>query len=194
MPKRRRHSFSLQTLPDGEEEALRQVFYGNDSPGNLPADLMQPLFSAMVLMQLGPLRAEIDRLDASHPGAPQRAMVLVDSPQPKNSQVFIRGNPNRLGEEVPRQFLAILAGDKREPFTRGSGRLELARAIASRENPLTARVMVNRVWLHHFGTGLVTTADDFGLRSDPPSHPDLLDYLAGGSCKTAGRSRNCTAC
>ena len=105
-------------------------------------------------------------------------MALVDSPQPKNSRVFIRGNPNRLGEEAPRQFLAILAGDKRQPFTHGSGRLELARAIASRENPLTARVMVNRLWLHHFGAGLVTTPDDFGLRSDPPSHPELLDYLA----------------
>jgi hypothetical protein len=105
-------------------------------------------------------------------------MALVDSPRPANSRVFIRGNPNRLGEEVPRQFLAILAGDRRRPFTRGSGRLELARAIASRENPLTARVMVNRVWLHHFGAGLVTTPDDFGLRSDPPSHPELLDYLA----------------
>ena len=105
-------------------------------------------------------------------------MALVDSPQPKNSRVFIRGNPNRLGEEAPRQFLTILSGDKRQPFTHGSGRLELARAIASRENPLTARVMVNRLWLHHFGAGLVTTPDDFGLRSDPPSHPELLDYLA----------------
>ena len=104
--------------------------------------------------------------------------MLVDSPQPKNSQIFIRGNPNRLGEEVPRQFLAILAGEKREPFTHGSGRLELAKAVVSPENPLTPRVMVNRVWQHHFGAGLVTTPDDFGLRSDPPSHPELLDYLA----------------
>ena len=175
---RQQSDAASQALPETEQEAIRQVFYGKDSPGNLPAELIRTLYNVPAFMQIGPLRADIMRLDASHPGAPQRAMVLVDSPQPKNSQVFIRGNPNRLGEEVPRQFLAILTGDKREPFTRGSGRLELARAIASRENPLTARVMVNRVWLYHFGAGLVATPDDFGLRSDPPSHPELLDYLA----------------
>ena len=167
-----------QALPDGEQEALRQVFYGKDSPGNLPAELIRNLYNVPAFMQIMPLRGEITRLDATHPGAPQRANALVDSPEPKNSRVFIRGNPNRLGEEAPRQFLAILSGDKRQPFTHGSGRLELARAIASKENPLTSRVIVNRVWLHHFGAGLVTTADDFGLRSDPPSHPELLDYLA----------------
>ncbi len=165
-------------LPKAEQEALRQVFHGKDGPGNLPAELIPSLYNVPALMRIGPLRGELMGLDASHPGAPQRAMVLVDSPQPKNSRVFIRGNPNRPGEEVPRQFLAILAGDNRQPFSRGSGRLELAKAIASRENPLTARVMVNRVWLHHFGAGLVTAPDDFGLRSDPPSHPELLDYLA----------------
>jgi hypothetical protein len=105
-------------------------------------------------------------------------MALVDSPEPKNSRVFLRGNPNRLGEEAPRQFLNVLSGDQPRPMTHGSGRLELARAIASPENPLTSRVMVNRLWLHHFGSALVTTPDDFGLRSDPPSHPELLDYLA----------------
>ncbi len=167
-----------QALPDADDEALRQVFYAKDSPGALPAEIMPQLFPTSALMQLGPLKAEVGRLDATHPGAPQRAMALIDSPHPKNSHVFIRGNPDRLGEEAPRQFLAVLSGDKREPFTHGSGRLELAQAIASRDNPLTARVIVNRVWLHHFGAGLVTTPDDFGLRSDPPSHPELLDYLA----------------
>jgi len=175
---RLRSDAESQKLPEAGQEALRQVLFGKDSPGNLPAELIGNLYNVPALMQILPLRADIMRLDATHPGAPQRAMALVDSPQPKNSRVFIRGNPNRLGEEVPRQFLAILAGDKRQPFTRGSGRLELARAIASRENPLTARVIVNRLWLHHFGAGLVTTPDDFGLRSDPPSHPELLDYLA----------------
>jgi hypothetical protein len=79
---------------------------------------------------------------------------------------------------VPRQFLGVLAGAKRKRFTHGSGRMELARAIADRANPLTARVMVNRIWLHHFGTGLVKTPGDFGFRSEPPSHPELLDHLA----------------
>jgi hypothetical protein len=79
---------------------------------------------------------------------------------------------------VPRQFLSLIAGEDREPFRDGSGRLELARSIASAGNPLTARVLVNRVWEHHFGQGLVRTPSDFGLRSEPPSHPQLLDYLA----------------
>jgi hypothetical protein len=104
---------------------------------------------------------------------------MEDAPRiaPK-TRVLLRGSPGRPGEEVPRQFVSIVAGESREPFEEGSGRMELARAIAAPDNPLTARVMVNRVWMHHFGQGLVRTPSDFGLRSDPPSHPALLDYLA----------------
>ena len=124
------------------------------------------------------LQKKVDRLRATHPGAPASAMVLNDAPRPVQPHVFLRGNPNNRGAAVPRQFLEVLAGDHRKPFTDGSGRLELARAIASRDNPLTARVLVNRVWTWHFGKGLVRTPSDFGLRGEPPTHPDLLDYLA----------------
>ena len=105
-------------------------------------------------------------------------MALLDNATPTTPHVFVRGNAGNQGAEVPRQMLEIVTGERRKPFAKGSGRLELAEAIASDENPLTARVIVNRVWLHHFGKGIVTTPSDFGVRSDPPSHPELLDYLA----------------
>lgn len=95
-----------------------------------------------------------------------------------NLKVYLRGNPKNLGEVAPRRFLRILAGEEATPFATGSGRLELADAIASKDNPLTARVMVNRIWLHHFGRGLVGTPSNFGQLGDRPSHPELLDYLA----------------
>jgi len=94
------------------------------------------------------------------------------------AHVFVRGNPTSLGEEVPRRFLSVLAGAKPSLFTEGSGRFELAKKIASADNPLTARVMVNRVWQHHFGAGIVRTPSDFGTRGDAPTHPELLDFLA----------------
>ena len=124
------------------------------------------------------LQRKVDVLNATAPAAPPRAMILQDAPQPMTPHVFLRGNPRNPGPAVPRQFLEVLAGPSRQPFKEGSGRLELARAIASKDNPLTARVMVNRVWMHHFGAGLVRTPSDFGLRSEPPTHPELLDYLA----------------
>ncbi|HUR55258.1 MAG TPA: DUF1553 domain-containing protein, partial [Gemmataceae bacterium] len=96
---------------------------------------------------------------------------------PFDPRVFDRGHPGRPSEVVPRQFPKI-ANPERQPFQHGSGRLELAREIVSRSNPLTARVFVNRVWMHHFGKPLVNTPGDFGLRSDPPTHPELLDWLA----------------
>jgi hypothetical protein len=114
----------------------------------------------------------------THAGAPSHAMVVADSAQPKNSPVFIRGEANSKGEVVPRRFLDILSpGGKAQPFTKGSGRLELAQQIASRQNPLTARVAVNRVWMHHFGDGFVPTPDDLGTMSEKPTHPELLDWL-----------------
>jgi len=91
--------------------------------------------------------------------------------------VLVRGNPTEFGDPVPRRFLEVLGGTKQR-FRHGSGRRELADQIASPDNPLTARVMVNRIWHHLFGAGLVRTVDDFGRLGERPSHPKLLDHLA----------------
>lgn len=103
---------------------------------------------------------------------------LVDKSNPQEVGIFLRGNPASRGDRAPRQYLSFFAGEQAEPFKKGSGRLELAELIASRDNPLTARVFVNRVWGHLFGDGLVRTPSDFGLRSDTPTHRDVLDHLA----------------
>ena len=124
------------------------------------------------------LRKEVEQWRSTGAGAPPRAMAIVDSARPVTPRVFNRGNPYNLGPTVPRQFLECLSEAKREPFSEGSGRLEMAKAIVDPKNPLTARVFVNRVWQQLFGRGIVTTPGDFGLRGDPPSHPELLDHLA----------------
>ena len=165
-------------LPDPQQEALRQVLYGEQTPTNIAVADADKLLRRDTRNTLRDLQKKVEAFQANNPDAPPRAMVLVDNASPGNPRVFLRGNPANPGQEVPRQFLSILTGDKREPFKDGSGRLELAKAIASPDNPLTARVMVNRVWAWHFGNGLVRTPSDFGLRSEPPTHPELLDYLA----------------
>ena len=135
-------------------------------------------FPTAACEELWKLQGEVDRWHIQTPASPPHALILADREPERNPRVFIRGNPARQGEEVPRQFLQVVAGPDRRPFQTGSGRLELAQAIARADNPLTARVMVNRVWQHHFGAGLVRTASDFGLRAEAPSHPELLDWLA----------------
>ncbi len=93
-------------------------------------------------------------------------------------RIRIRGSADNLGDEAPRAFLSILSKSAPAPFAKGSGRLELAEAVASADNPLTPRVMVNRIWKQHFGTGLTSTPSNFGQLGERPSHPELLDYLA----------------
>lgn len=171
-----------ERLEDADAEELRLELYGESSPATVP-----PMFAGWGFVSLFPDRAaqgefkkhlaEVEQWLINGPGAPPRAMVLQDSVL-FDPSIFIRGNPNRLGVAIPRQFLSVLTGDTRKPFTSGSGRLELAHAIVDSANPLTSRFMVNRVWQNHFGTGLVRTPGDFGLRGEPPTHPELLDWLS----------------
>jgi hypothetical protein len=165
-------------LTDPEAEALRRVLYGPDSPADAPLALDWGFLS---LFPDRATQAEYQNLLRAVENwaakGPPRSMVLLDSEWPYDPRVFERGHPGRPGEPVPRQFLKI-ANPNREPFGPGSGRLDLAREIVSKTNPLTARVFVNRIWMHHFGKGLVGTPGDFGLRGDPPTHPELLDWLA----------------
>ena len=127
--------------------------------------------------KLTALRTELDRLKKNAPPKYPVIHTLGDSSRPADVPVLIRGNVDTPGAKAPRRFLTILGGDQ-SPFQHGSGRLELARAIASPDNPLTARVMVNRIWQHHFGRGLVASSSNFGALGDSPSHPELLDWLA----------------
>lgn len=121
---------------------------------------------------LNSMRAELAALKQSMPSYIQG---IAESPKARNLRVHLRGNPDNLGEEVPRRFIAVLSQGEPVPFTTGSGRLELAEMIA--HHPLTARVIVNRVWQYHFGSGIVRTASNFGTLGDHPSHPELLEHL-----------------
>jgi mono/diheme cytochrome c family protein len=101
---------------------------------------------------------------------------VADKPKAINVAVNLRGNPHSLGDEVPRHFPTVLSPDDAKPFSKGSGRLELADDVI--HSGLAMRVFVNRVWKWHFGTGIVNTPDNFGKAGDPPSNPELLEYLA----------------
>ena len=165
-------------LEDKNAEMIRSALYGPNSPADAPLALdwgFLDLFPDRTTQ--GEYKALIKDLETHLVKGPPRSMVLLDSNELYEPNIFIRGQPNRIGDKVPRQFLKVLDSN-RQSFVKGSGRLELAKSIASNTNPLTSRVFVNQVWAHHFGNGLVGTLGDFGVRGDLPTHPELLDWLA----------------
>ena len=165
------------TLADADMDALRKQIYSGGSAILPDEQNMTRALGNQFTTQQGAIRGKIVTLELVHPGAPVKAMSMTDRDKPRDAAVLVRGEPQNRGDIVPRQFPALLAPD-RKPFTDGSGRLEMAKLIASRDNPLTARVIVNRVWMWHFGQAIVRTVSDFGTRSEPPTHPEMLDYLA----------------
>ena len=162
-----------------DQQELLEIVTGKESPIWFPRRDTPIHMSRVEKDRYGGLVANLDKLAANATNAPPaRAMVVADLPEPYQPHVFLRGSPSRQGEAVPRAFLAVLSGGDPAPFTHGSGRWDLARAIASPANPLTARVFVNRVWMHHFGEPLANSTTDFGARNEPPANLALLDWLA----------------
>ncbi len=170
-----------ECLADPAAEQLRRVLYGSGAPCEVPEEPVvhvESYFDLATCTELWKLQGEVDRWILNSGMNIPYALTLVDQANPLDAHILKRGNSLNKGDLVPRQFLSLIAGEQRHPFQQGSGRLELAQAIAAPQNPLTARVLVNRVWAAHFGRGLVPTTSDFGLRADEPSHPQLLDWLA----------------
>jgi mono/diheme cytochrome c family protein len=187
----------LPLLPDAEAAAVRKAVEDVQTlEEQIKALKTKKPAPADAKAKLDELTARVKKLEAT-PGykdVPVRGVVdghvSVVSRGPNKTRLeyedgvghdiamHTRGNPNRPGPVVPRRFLTVLAGKESKPFTQGSGRLELAKAIVTDGAPLAARVIVNRVWRHHFGRALVDTPSDFGRQGERPSHPELLDDLA----------------
>lgn len=161
-------------------KAALQLLREDQFPDAEKMKQLLPAFEATAQEELEQNQQELEALRQKAPPTPEFAMAMRDAPNPGDVRVFKRGNPGNPGEVAPRRFLSALSqpGEEREHWTQGSGRLQLAKAIASKSNPLTARVFVNRIWQDHFGAGIVRTPSDFGVRSEPPTDPLLLDYLA----------------
>jgi hypothetical protein len=148
---------------DHDDRNLRAAEASTRTPEQIKAELDQ-------------LKIKQAELDASAANV-ERAYAVAEG-TPADARVHRKGDLKNLGDVAPRGFLQILGGQRLPADYKGSGRMELAKWLSDAANPLTARVMVNRVWLRHFGKGLVATPNDFGKRGTPPSHPELLDYLA----------------
>ncbi len=159
--------------PSGD--ALHKTLFAADGPLALPKD-QEIGYPAETTAQLKQWRDEKAALEAALPKYPE-AMAVSDS-SPEDVRIHHRGSHLTLGDVVPRRFPRMLAGAGIDIGSQGSGRLELSDWLTRPDHPLTARVMVNRLWTWHFGQGLVRSVDNFGLLGELPTHPQLLDWLA----------------
>ncbi|MDE0863683.1 MAG: DUF1553 domain-containing protein [Rubripirellula sp.] len=126
---------------------------------------------------------KVKELNASAPPKYDFAHTIEDFGG-NDMKIALRGNLLKTGEIAPRRFLRIVEGEERQHFNEGSGRIQLAQAVVSPSNPLTARVIVNRIWMNHFGKALVRTPSNFGTLGEPPTHPELLDWLSAEFLKS----------
>jgi hypothetical protein len=160
--------------PAGElakDPAMQEMLSG------VPEDVAQRIRS--IRQRIDQLQKQMAELEKQRPTPPETCMSVREAPQPANCRIHIRGNHQQLGPEVPRGFLEVLTqGTPPAIPPDQSGRLQLADWLTTHARPLLARVMVNRIWQHLFGEGLVASVDNFGTTGDKPTHPELLDYLA----------------
>ncbi|MBT7255465.1 MAG: DUF1553 domain-containing protein [Planctomycetaceae bacterium] len=181
----------------GDQASVQFAVY-TESPSVLPGKVGNDLLT-QVLGKDGPfaiadgdlenflsveLKAVLQNLRDLHDNAKKNATPMYaiahayTEGTPKDMRVFVRGDPANKREIAPRRFLRVLSQEVPVSYAEGSGRKELAEDIAADDNPLTPRVMANRIWQHHFGRGIVNTPSNFGKLGDPPTHPELLDHLA----------------
>ena len=174
------HHSLIESKTAKEKKGLLFAVSANGFPANIKLEEIERYFSQKDRNHKNSLRKKVTSHETTHPGAPPRAMSLVDKQNIKEPYVFLRGNFGARGDRVPRRFPVALSpnGVERKNYTEGSGRLELAESILDSSNPLTSRVMANRIWKHLIGKGIVRTPSDFGLMGEKPTHPELLDHLA----------------
>ncbi len=178
-------SLEVKSLPETEVQLFDDLFVGSppEEPNSKPRPGVLSFRGWELKRRLSPqwqeyLEALNGRIDEAKKELPAYPYVngVADLPQPVDVRLNLRGNPHNLGDPVPRRFLTVLSTPDAKPFVQGSGRLEFANALIA--SPIFSRVYVNRVWKWHFGSGIVNTPDDFGIRGDAPSNPALLEYLA----------------
>ena len=167
-----------QIINSPSHRQIRDYLYAAGAPFDLSDEDAVRLTNRTITDLANGKKAAIHQLHLSSPGSPPRAMVVHEDPSPKPPHIFVRGNPLARGDVVQARFLSGLPSDHAEIYEDGKRRLGLTRSLVADSNPLTARVLVNWAWQNHFGAGLVRTPDDFGIRGQAPTHPELLDYLA----------------
>jgi mono/diheme cytochrome c family protein len=162
---------------DRDRFVLWEDFFGPKGVLHYPDGKIDRFLAGQWKQHLDTLRAQLAAAKKDLPAQYAFLQTIEDAPKWKEQRVWLRGSRENPGDPAPPHFLQILSKSEPARFE-AKPRLELAEHIASKENPLTARVMVNRIWQHHFGQGIVRTPSDFGAQGDRPSHPELLDYLA----------------
>ena len=161
-----------------------------DAPPQWRFELFRVMITRKDLIEIRKRKAVVTEHYGTSPRGFDRAMVVQDRNRIEEPYVMIRGDVDRVGKTVPRRFPALLSSGSSENYSKGAGRLELANDIVSPDNPLTPRVIVNRVWMHHFSKPLVGTPSDFGLQGDLPSHEELLNWLAADFIESGWSLKN----